>query len=443
MSPALHFSPYVRSVPHNDQVVILNLKNSRWIKIASNAWSILQDFIEETGDISTQLQNVDVTAGEFDEFVDCLKEHGFLTETQDEALPVWNQPVAAYLNLTERCNLQCKTCYFAAKVESDLVEMSTETTTTAMDKLAGAGVKYVVLAGGEPLLRSDLAKILREAQKRFEDVTLITNGTLVNTEIARSIAEDTNQVQVSLDGPDEASNSQIRGEGAFERAISGVKLLKEAGAKILLVCTITKVNIGLVPRMAALARELGVELGSSIFLATGHGACNERCLSPAWQDLLEDFRDEIFQLATEGELSGSQYTSTSNLRVGMSCGSGTQLISVAPDGTIYPCHVLHRPEYVIGSITANDDLLSILDSSPVVKRFRQLNVEQRAGCKGCDVRYFCRGGCIAQGISNTGRLGGKDRFCPLFTRVFRAQVWSIDDQMTDHEKAKALVEALS
>jgi len=439
----MHFSPYVRSVSQNNQVVILNLKNGRWIKITSGVWFILQDFIEGTGDISIQLQNADVTAGEFGEFVDCLKEYGFLAETQDETLPVWNQPVAAYLNLTERCNLQCKTCYFAAKVESDLAEMSTETTTTAMNKLAGAGIKYIVLAGGEPLLRSDLATILLEARKHFEDVTLITNGTLVNAEIARSIAEDTNQVQVSLDGPDEASNSQIRGKGAFERAINGVDLLKEAGAKILLVCTITKVNIGLVPRMATLARELGVELGSSIFLATGHGACNEKCLSPAWQDLLADFRDEIFQLAEKDELPESQYTSTSNLRVGMSCGSGTQLISIAPDGTIYPCHVLHRPEYVIGSITNNDDLLSTLNSSPVVRRFRQLNVEQRRGCKGCDVRYFCRGGCIAQGISNTGRLGGKDKFCPLFTRVFRAQVWSIDDQMTDNENAIALVEALS
>ncbi|MBI4029787.1 radical SAM protein [Candidatus Berkelbacteria bacterium] len=364
-------------------------------------------------------------------------------ETTEEMLPVWNQPVAAYINLTERCNLQCKTCYFAAKIHSDLIEMSTETIIAAMSKLAEVGVKYVVLAGGEPLLRSDLATILQEAKNRFEDVTLITNGTLVRPEIARIITERTHQVQVSLDGPDEESNSLIRGEGAFERAISGVKLLKEAGAKILIVCTITKVNIGLVPRMAALARELDVELGSSIFLATGHGACNEKCLSPAWQDLLADFRNEIFQLAEESDLSGSQYTSTSDLRIGMSCGSGTQLISIAPDGNIYPCHVLHRPEYVIGNITTNNDLLSILESSPVVQRFRQINVEQRVGCKRCDVRYFCRGGCIAQGIINTGRLGGKDRFCPLFTRVFRAQIWSIDDQMTDNEKAKTLVEALS
>lgn len=323
--------------------------------------------------------------------------------------------------------------------------MSTPECFTVMDRLASAGIKHLVVAGGEPLVRDDVIEILDYAHGQFEDITLITNGTLITPKLACKIVPFAHLFQISLDGPDEATNGQIRGEGSFDAAVRGIRLLKEAGAKnILIVCTVTKVNIGLLPEMAQLADSLGVELGSSVFLASGYGACNEKCLSPAWQDLLSDFREEIFQLTKEEQqTTESHYTETSNLRIGLSCGSGTQLISVAPDGSVYPCHVLHKSELVMGNLLETDGLLDLLEHSQVTQEFRKLDVDHKSTCRKCDVRYFCRGGCIAQALASSGKLDGKDRFCSLFKKVFRAQVWSINDHMTDREKANALLQALS
>lgn len=326
--------------------------------------------------------------------------------------------------------------------KADNYEMTTDEVLRAMDKIHEAGVKYLIVAGGEPLMRRDIYPLLEHARGLFREVTLLTNGTLIDQKIAAKIAVCAHLVQVSLDGPDEETNRQIRGSGSFARAVRGIRLLRATNANVLIVCTLTRINIQKLPEMARLAQNLDAELGSSIFLATGHGACNEKCLSPAWQDLMRDFRDEIFQLNRIGEIDGSQYTATSNLRIGLSCGSGTQLISVAPDGTVYPCHVFHKPEFAVGNILSSVNLTEMLNKSRVIKQFRDLDVEHKIPCLKCDVRYFCRGGCIAQGFASSGKLEGRDKFCPLFRRVFRAQVWAINDHMTDKEKAEVLLAAL-
>jgi len=441
MSKQLYVASSVRIITIGQESILHNLQNGRWIKLCRAVVSLVKQpgYKKKITDV---LKEEKILAKDFSELLKLLVSFGFLTENQNEIFVPSHDPVAAYLNVTNTCNLECKTCYFGAKKKITTYEMSTVEVMRAMDKIHETGINYLIVAGGEPLMRQDIQVLLEYAHRLFQEVTLLTNGILVDKEIAKKIALNTDLVQVSLDGPDEQTNRQIRGTGSFAGAVKGIRLLKSAGVNVLIVCTVTRINIPKLPKMALLAQTLGVELGSSIFLATGYGACNERCLSPAWQDLMQDFREEIFQLNKDDKIDGSQYTATSNLRIGLSCGSGVQMISVAPDGTIYPCHVLHKPEFAIGNILSCGRLIDTLNTSSVTKKFRRLDVDHKIGCKKCDVRYFCRGGCIAQGFASNGKLDGKDKFCPLFKRVFRTQVWTINDHMTDKEKANILIGAL-
>lgn len=437
----------LRITSFGDECVLHNLKNGRWLKIKKRIFELLCRFCEQGIDaIRPFLSQESLSISEFNEFTEGLHSYSFLVAKHSQKSNLrLHLPIAAYLNITERCNLECKTCYFSAKKVVMTKEMSLRECLLVMDKLAEGGVKHLIVAGGEPTIRKDIVKIISNANRRFTSVTLITNGTLMSKRLAQELVGFVDLFQVSLDGPNEVVNSQIRGKGAFVKTTKGIESLKKAGAdKILLVCTVTKTNIDSISEMAKLADSLGVEFGSSIFLASGYGACNEHCLSPAWQDLLSDFRNEIFHLvADENKYSeGNSFTTSSNLRIGLSCGAATLLISIGPDGAIYPCHVFHKSEFCIGNLLDGGHLLDILERSPVVKHFRELDVEHKAGCKQCDVRYFCRGGCIAQAFVSSGRLETRDKFCPLFKKVFRAQIWSINDHLSDKEKAKRLLSAL-
>ncbi len=65
--------------------------------------------------------------------------------------------------------------------------------------------------------------------------------------------------------------------------------------------------------------------------------------------------------------------------------------AVAPDGGVYPGAFLCDPAFLAGNV-ASEPLSTIFASSPVLERFRQLEVE---ACRGCDRFSTCHGGCPA------------------------------------------------
>src|SRR5512136_2526220 len=72
-------------------------------------------------------------------------------------------PFQATLELTHRCNLSCKHCYIGKSVED---ELSLAELRGILDQLAGEGCMYLLLTGGEPLIRKDFFDICYYAKER-------------------------------------------------------------------------------------------------------------------------------------------------------------------------------------------------------------------------------------------------------------------------------------
>ena len=70
-------------------------------------------------------------------------------------------PISVHLDLTYRCNERCEHCYLE---HDDKGEMTTAEIFDVFDQLADAGVFFLVLSGGEPLLRRDFFPILERAR---------------------------------------------------------------------------------------------------------------------------------------------------------------------------------------------------------------------------------------------------------------------------------------
>jgi len=144
---------------------------------------------------------------------------------------------------TKRCNLKCVHCYANSTGELDTDELTTAEAKVMIDDVGAMGVSALLFSGGEPLTRPDFFELATYATGKGIRVTISTNGTLINMDMAKKIKSlGITYVGISFDGIGPI-NDKFRGvDGAFEGALKGLRNLKEAGQKTGLRFTLTKHN---------------------------------------------------------------------------------------------------------------------------------------------------------------------------------------------------------
>jgi len=139
------------------------------------------------------------------------------------------KPVVVW-SVTRTCNLACIHCSTDSAARAYPGELSTAQGYALLDDLAAFGVREVVLAGGEPLVRRDTLELFAYGRALGLAFTLNTNGTLLDLGTARRIRElGVRSVEIALDGIG-ATNDVLRGKRrAFERAVQGFRNCKVVG----------------------------------------------------------------------------------------------------------------------------------------------------------------------------------------------------------------------
>lgn len=133
------------------------------------------------------------------------------------------------------CNLRCRHCFISCSPDNhSFWFMSRKMVRGALEESAGMGVKEYYFTGGEPFMNAEMEGILADTLG-YGAATVLTNATLFPerrvTELC-VIAKRSRyplELRVSLDGPSQETNDKIRGEGAFERAMEGIRALAGAG----------------------------------------------------------------------------------------------------------------------------------------------------------------------------------------------------------------------
>jgi heme d1 biosynthesis radical SAM protein NirJ len=146
-------------------------------------------------------------------------------------------------NLVRRCNLTCKHCYSISADKDFPGELSTVEIFKVMDDLKAFRVPVLILSGGEPLMRPDIFEIGRRAKAMGFYVGLSSNGTLIDDQNIAAIADiGFDYVGISLDGLRETHDRFRRKDGAFAAALHGIRLSRDAGAKVGIRFTLTADN---------------------------------------------------------------------------------------------------------------------------------------------------------------------------------------------------------
>ncbi len=133
------------------------------------------------------------------------------------------------------CNLECTHCFISSSPTNHAFEMmSLEEVRRYLAEAASLGFKEYYFTGGEPFLHREILEIL-EAALGQGPVSVLTNGLLIRKETAvrlRRLSDASDyslDLRVSLDGWDAATNDPVRGAGTYDRILSGVRCLVEAG----------------------------------------------------------------------------------------------------------------------------------------------------------------------------------------------------------------------
>ena len=164
-----------------------------------------------------------------------------------------NIPLMIVLNCTNHCNLRCGYCYGEYyKPVSKEQEFSTVQLFALIDELSAMGTKSLTLAGGEPLLREDIGKIINRIKSRKMECGMNTNGILIPHRLKELQSID--MVTVSIDGP-KGMNDADRGGGSFEKIISGIDAALGAGIKVHINTVLTRHNLDGIDWIIDFARE--------------------------------------------------------------------------------------------------------------------------------------------------------------------------------------------
>ena len=260
------------------------------------------------------------------------------------------------------------------------------------EELGQCAVMDVTLQGGEPFIRKDLPSLIEGIVENRMRFSILSNGTLVDDEIAAFIA-DTNRcdtVQISVDGSRPEVHDTFRGKGSFDKAIQGINTLRKNKVNVTVRVTIHRHNVNDLENIAVfLIEDMGLP-GFSTNAASFFGACRQNATEVmlSTQDR-QNAMENLLRLSEKynGRISASagplaeariwrkmeeaQAQDKPNFPNGgrlTGCGCPSNKIAIRADGVITPCSMLSHME--LGRIN-RDSLIEVWQNSPNLNKLRQ------------------------------------------------------------------------
>lgn len=177
-------------------------------------------------------------------------------------------------NLTNRCNLACHHCYSYASPNSEDF-LTTEFILGSIDELLKSGIKFVILSGGEPLIRKDIFKISQAMRDAGIITYLSTNGLYVDEKNVDKIIESFNYIGISIDGIEEVHDNFRGLHGAYKKSLAAITLIQKHGGNAGIRFTITNETKGSFYDIFKLAEDTGVnKIYISHLVYSGRGLDN-------------------------------------------------------------------------------------------------------------------------------------------------------------------------
>ena len=348
-------------------------------------------------------------------------------------------PASGTFELTSRCNFNCKMCY----VHNQDAALCKKTEKTAEwwislgKKAAEKGTIFLLLTGGEPLVREDFPEIYTELSKMGFIISINTNGYLLSDKILELFKKHPpSRVNISLYGASEETYEAVTGIRGFERVLSNIEALREMGIDVRINGSFTKYNYKDYREIYDIGKKLGVHIKATPYmfppvLIGGKPGENSGRLSAEeaaanrveWLKLI--YSPEEYMKRTEGSLNGIDAFELSRdeecAEGKVKCRAGKSSFWVNSKGEMCFCGVAGFPFSI--------DELGFDGAWESVKGF-SASVRTPAKCENCKYKHMCCV-CAAACYTETGSFSGVPEYVCEFTketiRIMKSESERLED----------------
>ncbi len=318
-------------------------------------------------------------------------------------------PVSGTFEITSRCNFNCKMCYVhTSECNQKKDELPAEWWIETGKKAAEEGMIFLLITGGEPLLREDFPYIYTELKKLGFVISINTNGYLLSGKIAELFEKNPpNRLNVSLYGSNDDTYEKLTGVRGFSTVIKNIEHMRSLGIDIRLNCSLTKDNYEDMEGIFEVAKRLNLHIKTTPYmypqLRTGKAIGeNDHRLDPiqaakcrvGWS-LLRYSPDEFLNRA-KGMKNGIdmfEKECVEEVEPGkVSCRAGKTSCWINKNGEMSLCGIIDK--------SFDIKTLGFSEAWRKVKEFTEL-IELPVKCQICKYRHICNV-CAAVCYTETG-----------------------------------------
>ncbi len=360
---------------------------------------------------------------------------------------------ALCLHVSHDCNLRCKYCFAGeGDYQCGKEVMSSEVGKKAMDFLVKESGNRINLEvdffGGEPLMNLEVIKEIvdyargleKEHHKNFR-FTITTNGVLLNEEVREYLNDNMVNVVLSLDGRKNVHDKMrpaVNGSGSYDVIMPKFQKMAELRNQqnYYIRGTYTQYNKDFAKDVLHLA-DLGfkqISVEPVVAFDNEPYALTEEDIEALNQEY-ENLAEEMLNRKKEGKgfnffhfmIDLSQGPCVYK-RLG-GCGAGSEYMAVAPKGDLYPCHQFVGTDgFVMGNVYDG------ITNKKMLNDFQHCNVYSKEACTNCWAKFYCSGGCSANGYSRHGSIHAVDELgCELQKKRVEIAIYMKAREMMEQE----------
>lgn len=315
--------------------------------------------------------------------------------------PTKNKIVKAEILFSRKCNLKCSYCNMPNGKENTL---SIKDWCEGMDELKKLGCQFINFYGAEPLLEfNKLQSVLPYAEHIGIDTTLITNGTVPNTEkmLAQLHSYGLRSLTMSYDMVKQDKSSYVK----TKKCLDTLLWFKDLGniRDVAAIATVTKQNYKLLPKMIERMSDLGIWTFFDLYHWSPKSMRYlSKCQPYNSSFALDDYKslilvlDEVKRLRNEGYLVHNSDSFTSiviedQLKYAWKCSDYKEFpswLTIDCDGSVMPCD----------DFQMKNEKFSITNISETFGEFTEMmKTTVEINCHGCLWNTHCSAHAIKRG----------------------------------------------
>ncbi|MEI6309524.1 MAG: radical SAM protein [bacterium] len=338
------------------------------------------------------------------------------------------------LELTARCNLDCRHCYICLPAndgEARAKELTLAEIEGIADQSVELGAMWVLLTGGEPLLREDFPEIYRMLKRKGLLISIFTNATLIRAEhLALFRKYPPRDIEVTVYGATAETFERVsRRPGSYDAFVRGLDALLEAGIRVRLKAMAMRSNLHEMEAIAAFGRSRTKDFyrfDPQLHLRFDGDAFRN---AEIWAERLAPEQIVALERADEQRFGAllkacDKLIQPNSAHYGCDhlfhCGAGNGSFNLSYDGAYRLCSSLWAPH-----TTVNLRQIRLREAweehVPRVRDLRSQRKEFRETCRRCELVNLCLW-CPAHAHLETGEMDGAT---PYFCEVAHARAQAI------------------